>query len=126
MISLLWREIRRMGSRLNLGIEAETAMIIETSENEFEGFDEDGPYVKVKIDMIPPWASFHSEHIRWNHKVARSMIEDWKKIKSICKSRGVKELIATNANVNDKRWPKYIRLFGFKEPTLVSVSKQEI
>jgi len=102
-------------------------MIIQATKNQFDLFDENGIYAKVRVDIINnQYASFHSENLRWSHNIAKSMKKDWEWLKNWCREKGIIELVASNSDIGDKRWPKYIRLFGFPEPQLVSVSKQEL
>ena len=83
-------------------------------------------YAYVAIELLGSIASVHTEMVRWSHRIARTMQIDWEEIKFICKSFGVVEVVASNNDVNDKRWPKFIRLFGFPEPKPILVSRQEI
>jgi len=83
-------------------------------------------YAYAAIEILGTFASLHTEMVKWSHSVARMMKIDWEEIKFICKSLGVVEMVASNNNVNDKRWPKFIRLFGFSEPKPILVSRQEI
>jgi len=84
------------------------------------------PYAYIAIEVIGTFASAHTEMMKWSHNIAKTMRTDWEEIKSICRSLGVKEVVASNNDVNDKRWPKFIRLFGFDEPNPILVSRQEI
>jgi hypothetical protein len=84
------------------------------------------PYAYAAIEMLGTFASLHTEMVAWSHNIAKVMQIDWEEVKFICKGLGVKELIASNDNVNDKRWHKFIRLFGFSEPKPILVSRQEI
>jgi len=84
------------------------------------------PYAYIAIEVIGAFASAHTEMVKWSHNIAKTMKTDWEEIKSICRSLGVKEVVASNNDVNDKRWPKFIRLFGFDEPKPILVSRQEI
>ena len=83
-------------------------------------------YGYAAIEIMGTFASVHTEMVRWSHHVARTMKIDWEEIKFICKFLGVIEMIASNNDVNDKRWRKFIRLFGFPEPKPILVSRQEI
>ena len=84
------------------------------------------PYAYVAIEILGTFASLHTEMIRWSHNIAKIMQIDWEEIKFIYKRFGIKEMIASNDDVNDKRWPKFIRLFGFDKPKPILVSRQEI
>ena len=91
-----------------------------------ELYDNKGTYGYCGVEIIVPWASIHTEITRWSHKVARSLIEDWKEIKEICRFGGATQAIASNDDMQDDRWFKFIRLFGFPEPQPVLISKQEL
>jgi len=83
-------------------------------------------YAYAAIEILGAFASLHTELIRWNHNIAKTMQIDWEEIKFICKCLGIKEMVASNNDVNDKRWPKFIRMFGFDSPKPILVSRQEI
>jgi len=91
-----------------------------------ELYDNKGTYGYVGVEIISIWASIHTEITRWNHKVVRSLINDWKEIKSICRREGATQAIASNNDLQDDRWPKFIGLFGFPEPHIILISKQEL
>jgi hypothetical protein len=84
------------------------------------------PYAYVAIEVLGTFASLHTEMIKWSHNIARVMQIDWEEIKFLCKQGGIKEVIASNSDVKDKKWPKFIRLFGFDEPKPILASRQEI
>lgn len=83
-------------------------------------------YAYAAIEILGNFASVHTEMIKWSHRIARTMKIDWEEIKFICRSLGTVEMIASNNDVDDKRWAKFIRLFGFPEPKPILVSRQEI
>ena len=89
-------------------------------------WDNKGTYGYCGVEIIPPWASIHTEITRWSHKIARSLKEDWKEIKEMCIREGATQAIASNDDIEYDRWPKFIRLFGFPEPQPVLMSKQEL
>jgi len=92
----------------------------------FDLFDEHGTYAYVGIEIIDIWASFHTHIIRWSHCIAKSLKLDWEELVFLCKEKGVKIAVASNEDMNDTRWPKFIKLFGFPEPQTVLISKQEL
>ena len=78
------------------------------------------------IEVLGLFASIHTEIIKWNHNIARVLKADWEELKFICKRHGVKEVVASNNDVEDKRWPKFIKIYGFPKPEPILVSRQEI
>lgn len=92
----------------------------------FELHDESKAYAYVGIEIIDIWAALHLHILQWNHNILRSILQDWIEIKGICKQFGAKQLVASNDDVHDKKWFKFIRLFGFPEPQHVLISKQRI
>lgn len=92
----------------------------------FNLFDENGTYAYIGIEVIDKWASFHTHITRWSHGIAKSLKMDWKELVLICKKLGATVAIASNDDMNDTRWPKFIKLFGFPKPQPVLISKQEI
>jgi hypothetical protein len=83
-------------------------------------------YAYIGIDVAGSFGSGHIEMIKWSHNVAKMLKIDWEEIKFICNSYGVKRILASNRDVEDKRWPKFIKLLGFPKPTSILVSEQEI
>jgi len=92
----------------------------------FELYYKSELYCYVGIEIISIWASFHTHVMKWNHNIAKTLFADWHTLKKICKGLGVTQLIASNENLEDKRWPKFIKMFGFSEPQAILISKQEL
>jgi hypothetical protein len=109
-------------------IEKPDGYFINASENFmwFGLYYKKEPYAYVAIEVLGTFASLHTEMIKWSHNIAKMMQIDWEAIKFICKQIGIKEVIASNNDVKDKKWPKFIRLFGFDEPEPILASRQEI
>jgi hypothetical protein len=92
-----------------------------------ECYDYNGPYCVVAIDIANNGiAALHAKMSRWNHHVLKSFLIDWEKIKRICKSKDCNLLVVTTRNTQDKKWQKFVSLFGFKKTDLLLVSQQEI
>ena len=70
--------------------------------------------------------SVHLHVINWSHTGLKVMLRDWQKIKNHQQKLGIKLLIAANEDIHDEKWPRFIELFGFKNPILVSYATQEI
>lgn len=92
----------------------------------FNCYDKNGTYCFIAIEIAGQIASTHIHIFRWSHGIKKSLAQDWEEIKNICKSNGVQQIIASNQDIDDDRWPKFIKMFGFGVPQLVYMSKQEI
>ena len=83
-------------------------------------------YCYVGIEIISIWASFHTHVLKWSHNIAKELHYDWKELKFISRSFGATQAIASNDDLDDARWPKFIKMFGFPEPQKIYLSKQEL
>lgn len=90
-------------------------------------FNDDGPYGYMAIDMDGRgMAAIHVYPIRWGREVLKDTLRDWKYIKRFLKANKCHRIVASNPDIKDKRWPKFIKYFGFPEPQLVWMSVQEV
>lgn len=71
-------------------------------------------------------AGVHYRSIRWSHNTAKILRKDWKIILETLKEYGIKDITATHLDINDKKWPKFIKIFGFPEPKPMNVSIMEL
>lgn len=83
-------------------------------------------YAHIGIDICYDIASFHMNVDVWSHNIKKELVYDWKTLKLICKNRGVNFLVASNSNLEDPTWVKFIKMFGFPEPEYMAISKQEL
>lgn len=83
-------------------------------------------YAHVGIDIYHDVASFHVDVKVWNHHIYKELTRDWEELKTICRDRGVKILLASNKEIENSKWIKFIKMFGFPEPENVALSKQEL
>ena len=83
-------------------------------------------YGYIGLEVVGNVASFHTNIKKWTIETSKELHKDWDRLKSLCRKRNVKIAIASNANTNDKKWVKFIKMFGFPEPELVWISQQEI
>ena len=82
-------------------------------------------YAYVGIDYIEDVASFHINVLSWSHNIAKQLKQDWGGLKLKCKMNGVKRLVASHQE-NDEKWKKFIKMFGFSDPKYILVSEQEL
>ena len=80
----------------------------------------------IGLDIVNDQAGIHFHSIKWSHNGFKTLRKDWKVLVKFLFNEGVRYIIATNDDVNDDRWHKFIKLFGFPEPSLVKISKLEI
>ena len=92
----------------------------------FELYHKSEIYCYIGIEIIGMWASLHTHIIRWNHNTVKTLLKDWETLKHICRELGATQAVASNEDLKDKRWPKFIRMFGFAEPQAILISKQEL
>ena len=92
----------------------------------FELYYKDEIYCYAGIEIVDIRASFHTHVLKWNHNIAKQILYDWEDLKFIVKSFGATQAIASNENLEDTRWPKFIKMFGFSEPQKILISIQEL
>ena len=92
----------------------------------FELYYKKEVYCYIGIEIISVWAAFHMHVIKWNHNITKTFFKDWKTLKATCRELGATTVIASNEDLNDKKWPKFIKMFGFPEPKHLLISNQEI
>ena len=97
----------------------------------YDLFNEDGTYAYGVVEVLAPAAvSIHINMIRWSASVRKSLTEDWKEFKVLCRSYNIKTIVApilaSGNGPKDNKWRKFIKLFGFPEPKLILSAQQEI
>jgi len=73
-----------------------------------------------------PVAGVHVEVESWTNVVRKQLESDWESLKDILRSKGITALYATNSEHENKQWIRFINLFGFGDPIVISISYQEI
>ena len=71
-------------------------------------------------------AGLHSVFRRSIVGIQKQVKKDFARVIRSLESRGIKTVIASNPDVNDERWPKFIKWLGFPEPSLIYISIMEI
>ncbi len=90
-------------------------------------FNDDGPYGYMAINMDGQGsAAFHVHMLRWGAMVFKELKKDWPLVKRFCRANECYQLVASNLNISDERWPKFIKYFGFPEPQLIWMSVQRV
>jgi hypothetical protein len=87
-----------------------------------EAYNDKGPYAYVMLEFDYTVAGFHLEVIRWSHRILKEMKHDWIEVLDMCRDRGANKLMAQNTAMDDQRWPRFIKHFGFPEPMPVMIS----
>lgn len=82
---------------------------------------------ELVLEIVKPQATIHFDVQRWNRKVAVTILEDWEEIKEILKNEGVKNILVTYMDIKkEKKWAKFIQLFGFPEPRHILISNMRL
>jgi len=76
----------------------------------------------VVVQRIKTYGYIHVEMPKWSAAVGATMIQDFELLKDTLRSNGIKTLIAGNGAHDEKRWTKFITLFGFPKPARYLVS----
>lgn len=92
----------------------------------FENHDDAGPYAYVGFEIYANKANLHMHIIRWSHTVAKNLKRDWKVHVAMLQNLGVDYIVVINQDADDKRWHKFIRLFGFLKPKLVQTARLKL
>lgn len=80
----------------------------------------------MALDIVSSDAGIHLHMINWSHSVYKELKLEWEEIKDFLRMREVSRVIATNSDLDDWRWPKFIKMFGFPKPAMLKISKLEI
>ena len=90
-----------------------------------EGFNDRGVYGYLGFNVTGDIAQIHLYIIpgKFKPSVFREIKKDWHKVVKMCYVRKAKTIIVINPNP-DKRWFKFIRIFGFNKP--LGVAKMRI
>jgi len=83
----------------------------------FEGFDEDGIYGYLAVDLrMPENAIVHLQVFRWSKTILKHLLSDWNIIKDALKRLNVKTVGVTKIGFSDenKKFIKFVKYFGFK------------
>lgn len=91
----------------------------------FELVYKDSPYAYFAFQLFKDTTVLHNEVIVWNHNVAKQAQADFKYILDFLKKIGMKQVIALYPSI-DKKWIKFIKMFGFPEPEHLLKSVKEI
>jgi hypothetical protein len=79
------------------------------------------------VEVVGSIAAIHSDVVRWSHNCAKKIGADWQAWKERYVSEyGIKKIVATFEDATDKKWPKFIKMFGFPEPKAVLFSVMEV
>ena len=85
----------------------------------FENYDDAGPYAYVGFEIYANKANLHMLILRWSHNIAKKLKEDWDIHALMLMEFGVDLVVAIGQDAEDKRWHKFVRLFGFPKPQMV-------
>jgi len=83
-------------------------------------------YAWLGVHIVEDQAGIHAIFKRSIVGIFRQVEKDWKNLRWALKDYGVKSMVASNPNVQDKRWPKLIKKFGFPEPEMVWMATMEV
>ena len=92
----------------------------------FKLFNRNYIYAFLGIQIIGSLCAIHLEIIKWNHFILKELKNDWLQVKDFCKCKGCLSIIASNSDLSDNRWPRFIKYFDFPYPSNVLISKQEL
>ncbi len=88
--------------------------------------DENGVYCYVALGLKHNEGLVHINVLRWSKTVRKAILMDWELILKYCRAHGCKRLTAANDDYQDKRWPKFIKLFGFPPPRIIALAQREV
>jgi len=85
--------------------------------------DDKGVFAYLCVDKRHNQALIHLKMLRWSALIRKEMEQDWNEVLMFCIKNGINSLAAVNDDYKDKRWAKFIGIFGFPEPTTYAVSE---
>lgn len=83
-------------------------------------------YAYIALKIVGEESAIHLEFQSWSKSILKELLADWENILYACKKAGATSIIAANPDYEDKRWPKFIKHFGFPKPDIIAISKQPI
>ena len=92
----------------------------------FRAINETGIYMEVAVQENNTMASLHVDIKHWNHNVLKELFKDWEALRFVMAGRGTTKVVASNSDVHDDKWKRFIAYFGFPEPKTILISEQEI
>ena len=88
-------------------------------------FNELDPYGDVCLQEIEAnKVAIHLNITTWYKSLIPVMIDDFKYLLTLCQNYDY--IVASNPDVDDKRWRKFIKLFGCPKPIKMQISVMEI
>jgi len=91
----------------------------------FEVLYKDRPYAYLAFQILNDSAIIHNEIIEWNHKIAKVAKIDFEYVSGFLKTIGIKKVEAFYPKI-EKRWGKFIKIFGFSEPEYLMRATKEL
>lgn len=91
----------------------------------FEFTYKDNPYAYFAFQLFDESAIIHNDVVKWNHNIAKQAQIDFKYVLGFLKAIGMKKVIALYPGI-DKKWIKFIKMFGFPEPEHLLSSTKEL
>ncbi len=111
-------------------------MIVQTGKPECFAHIAGADYLGLKLDeeicgycaiqIHEKTASIHLVFKKWTPSVFRESLKDWKIIRNTLKIRGINKIVASQDNLEDKKWERFIKHFGFNDVQIVKMAVQEI
>lgn len=97
-----------------------------TTKTYFALSDSKDIYAYLCLDIRHDGALVHMEIKRWSISVRKQMEQDWNEVLMFCVKKDVSRIVAANYDYQDKRWVKFIGIFGFPKPKILAVSEREL
>ncbi len=83
-------------------------------------------YGHCAVQIHGEMASIHLVFKRWTLSIFRESLKDWGSIRKNLKIRGITQIVASQDNLEDKKWERFIKHFGFDDVQIVKMAVQEI
>ncbi len=71
-------------------------------------------------------ASIHLIFNRWTLSTFKQSLEDWGLLVSQLKNRGITQVVVSQDNLEDEKWERFIKHFGFDAVQTVKMAMREI
>lgn len=91
----------------------------------FEFLYQDRPFAYFAFQRFADAAVIHNEVLEWNHNIAKTAKMDFEFLSGFLKSLGIKKIEAFYPKI-EKRWIKFVKMFGFSEPEYLLKATKEL
>jgi len=81
---------------------------------------------QVRVEGTRPFATIHVDIKEWSHNIYRGYLNIFTIIKKELVDSGFYQLFAVTDGLEDEKWDKLVRMFGFSTPVVTKTAIMEV